>query len=572
MRDAARQSGDMAMNTNSTGPTVPSDDELLAGIRRRMAGVEPLVPPPGAWSEAGVDAGARVRVGVRSRIGFAGLAPLVLVAALVVVAVGYGLGSKTWGGAGSDNSMTTLTYKLLAVDGQPPVSTGLEVTVTILKERLTSVDVPGFSVTSAALDTVVVKVPTGVDLSGVENIIGQTGHIDFILLPWADYGTAHAAGTKPVPARGAPIDPTLPAQFTGADLDTTKTQAVSDTMNSGSWKILFGFSDAKAREFETWSGAHVNEYFAIVLDGKVLSAPYIQSAIAGGSGEITGNYTETVANEMAAVLESRSLPYPLVLESVLGPGETATPSSSPALPAIAAPSAPTPTDIPSSGRTLGNPDAPVTVDWWGDFQCSACSSFATDTEARLINNYVQTGKLKIIYHDLVVIDNRTGGHDSENAAAAARIAADQSKFWIFSDYLWANQRNEQAGEFSRDRLIEIARLAGLDVAKFTADLDAGKYLAEVRAESAMGLAAGYVGAPTVLVDGKQAGGDGMIPDYATISAAIDRSLAAPAPSAVASPSAQNSPTATPQPSTSAPPTPVATFPGPANIASPNASR
>ena len=46
------------------------------------------------------------------------------------------------------------------------------------------------------------------------------------------------------------------------------------------------------------------------------------------------------------------------------------------------------------------------------------------------------------------------GSESD-AANAALCAADQGKFWIFSDYLWANQQNEQAGEFSRDRLIEI---------------------------------------------------------------------------------------------------------------------
>ncbi|HEX7611321.1 MAG TPA: thioredoxin domain-containing protein, partial [Candidatus Limnocylindrales bacterium] len=401
------------MNTNAIGPNGPSDDELLAGVRRRMAAVEPLVPLPGAWHSAGVPVGSPVRVGIRSRIGFAGLAPLVLVAVLVVVAVGYGMGAKTWGGAGSDPSMATLTYKLVAVNGQPPVSTGLDVTVSILKERLTSVDVTGFSVAAEPPDTVVVRVPAEVDLSWLQRIIGQTGHIDFVLLPAAEYGTADAAGTKPVPARGESIDPTLPAQFTGADLDTAKTQAVSDTASSGFWKIMFGFSNTKASEFETWSGAHVNEYFAIVLDGKVLSAPYIQSAIAGGSGEITGNYTETVANEMAAVLKAGSLPYPLVLESVRGPGESAAPSSSPAVPGIAAPSVLTPTDIPSSGRTLGNANAPVTLDFWGDFQCSACSSFVTGTEQQLINNYVKQGKLKIVYRDFIVIDSSTGGHDSE---------------------------------------------------------------------------------------------------------------------------------------------------------------
>lgn len=92
------------------------------------------------------------------------------------------------------------------------------------------------------------------------------------------------------------------------------------------------------------------------------------------------------------------------------------------------------------------------------------------------------------------------------------------------------------------------------------------------AESAAGHAAGYVGEPTLLVNGKQAGTEGMVPDYATISAAIDRSLAAPSPSAAYSPPAEPSPTATPQTSASAAPTLVPTFPGPADVPSPRASR
>ncbi|HEX7613088.1 MAG TPA: thioredoxin domain-containing protein, partial [Candidatus Limnocylindrales bacterium] len=403
-------------------------------------------------------------------------------------------------------------------------------------------------------DTVVIKVPAEVDLAWVERIIGQTGHIDFVLLPAAEYGTADAAGPKAVPASGTSIDPALAAQFTGADLDTAGIQAAPIPMNSSFWTIEFSFRSAKVSEFETWSGAHVGEYFAIVVDGKVQSVPYIRSAITGGSGEISGYYTEAQATDLAAVLRAGSLPYPLVLESVWRPGESAAPSSSPAVPEVATPSVHTPTDIPSSGRTLGNANAPVTVDLWVDFQCSACRSFAEDTQAQLIDNYVRQGKLKIVYHDFIVIDSMNGGHDSEDAADAARIAADQGKFWVFSDYLWANQQNEQAGEFSRDRLIEIARLSGLDVAKFTADLDAGKYLAEVRAESATGHPAGITGTPTILVNGKQTGADGMVPDYATISAAIDRSLASASPSASASPAPNASPSAVASPWESALPT------------------
>jgi protein-disulfide isomerase len=256
-------------------------------------------------------------------------------------------------------------------------------------------------------------------------------------------------------------------------------------------------------------------------------------------------------------LRAGQLPYPLALVAVGVPAAESNPQSSAALSPLVSPGALTPTNIPTSGRTLGNPNAPVTLDLWGDFQCSACSSFAAGTERQLIDNHVRQGTLKIVYHDFIVIDSVNGGHDSENAADAARIAADQGKFWVFSDYLWANQQNERVGEFNRDRLIEIARLSGLDVAKFTADLDASKYLVDVRAESAAGQAAGYVGAPTVLVNGKQFDTGGMIPDYAAISAAIDRSLASASPAASSTAAATSSTAASQWPSVPASPSAAA---------------
>jgi hypothetical protein len=320
MRDAALQPGDMAMKTNSFDLNSPSDEELLAGVRRHMTGVESLVPLPRAWDGAGARVGSSVRVGVRPRVGFAGLVPLVLVAVLVVVAVGFGMGSKTWGGAGGAATYTTLTYRLVPVSGQPPASSGLDVTVSIVKERLELAGMAGILVAAGALDTVVVKVPAGGDVVGVQKVVGAIGHIEFVLLPPAEYGTADAAGAKAVPAKGDAIDPTLPARFTGADLDPAKIQAVVDPNASpGSWKILFGFTTAGGSQFETWTGAHVAEYLAIVVDGVIQTVPSIQSAITGGSGEITGDYTQSEASQLAAVLKSGQLPYPLELVQATSP-------------------------------------------------------------------------------------------------------------------------------------------------------------------------------------------------------------------------------------------------------------
>ena len=69
------------------------------------------------------------------------------------------------------------------------------------------------------------------------------------------------------------------------------------------------------RQFAEVTSNHVGERLAIVLDNEVISAPNIQSAITGGSGIITGNFTTKSANDLALLLRSGALPAPLeVLE------------------------------------------------------------------------------------------------------------------------------------------------------------------------------------------------------------------------------------------------------------------
>jgi protein-export membrane protein SecD len=79
--------------------------------------------------------------------------------------------------------------------------------------------------------------------------------------------------------------------------------------------VNFAFAGSAGNDFATWTGAHVNDFFAIVLDGKVQSAPYIKGAITGGSGQITGTFTATEAKSLATILSYGALPYPVQQES-----------------------------------------------------------------------------------------------------------------------------------------------------------------------------------------------------------------------------------------------------------------
>ena len=206
-------------------------------------------------------------------------------------------------------------------------------------------------------------------------------------------------------------------------------------------------------------------------------------------------------------------PYATV--PIFGPTETQVPGGS----GIVAPTVLTPATIPSSGRTLGNASAPLTVDIYSDYQCPPCRGFSETVMPQIINKYVVTGQVKIMSHDFLVIDLAKGGHESLDAANAALCAADQGKFWTFQDWLFANQGPEVSGAFAVERLLQIGSRAGLAMNQFQPCVTSGKHNAEVQAESSSAQTH-LIGTPTVVVNGQ------TLPDfdYATVSAAIDRAL------------------------------------------------
>ncbi|MFI5387954.1 MAG: protein translocase subunit SecD [Fimbriimonadales bacterium] len=169
-------------------------------------------------------------------------------------------------------------------------------------------------------DEVTVELPGVGDPDAIAKAVGQTGTLLFVLLPKATYGDATAAGATPIPADNTQMSDALlaTAQFSGKDLDPGSISAAVDSSNAGYWLINFAFAGTKGTDFGTWTAAHVNEYFAIVLDGKIVSVPYIKSAITGGSGQISGSFTATEAKSLATTLKYGALPYTVVPISSTG--------------------------------------------------------------------------------------------------------------------------------------------------------------------------------------------------------------------------------------------------------------
>ncbi len=163
---------------------------------------------------------------------------------------------------------------------------------------------------------------------------------------------------------------------------------------------------------------------------------------------------------------------------------------------LTAPAVTIPSSIPRDGRTLGSPTAPVSLEIWADFQCPACGNFTRTIEPVVIDRYVETGKVKLTFHDYAFI-----GDESLDAAAAARCAAQQDRFWEYSEWLYANQIGENQGSFTRDRLAAIADQVGLDPAAWAACYDGGSERTAVAAERSAGSAAGVNSTPTLFLDG-----------------------------------------------------------------------
>lgn len=165
------------------------------------------------------------------------------------------------------------------------------------------------------------------------------------------------------------------------------------------------------------------------------------------------------------------------------------------------PANPLPSGIPAEGETLGAADAPVTIEVWADFQCPACGHFARETEPQLIRTFVAAGQVRLVHRDFAFLGRGRSYDESVEAAAAARCAARQGRFWDFEAWLYANQRGENAGAFSRERLKAVAERIGLDVAAWTSCLDEGTEQAAVRAETEEGARQGISSTPTIVVNG-----------------------------------------------------------------------
>jgi protein-disulfide isomerase len=164
---------------------------------------------------------------------------------------------------------------------------------------------------------------------------------------------------------------------------------------------------------------------------------------------------------------------------------------------IPAPATTRPPSIAQGGHVRGQASAPVTIDEWADFQCSACGQFVRVTEPQLLSTYIAKGQVSLVFHEFAFL-----GPESSWAAEAAECAAVQGKFFEYHDKLFASQAGENRGAFSKDSLKRFGVELGLGAA-FAACVDSGQYAQNVRDETKVGEGLGVTATPTLFVNGRK---------------------------------------------------------------------
>jgi len=148
----------------------------------------------------------------------------------------------------------------------------------------------------------------------------------------------------------------------------------------------------------------------------------------------------------------------------------------------------------NASPVLGNVNAPLTMIEFGDYQCTYCKKFFSETEGSIIENYVKTGKVKIMFKDFIVV-----GGDSANAANAAHCANDQKMFWSYHSILYNNWDGEGTGWASFERLHKFANKLGLDMNEFSECMSESKWEELINSSQKDGRIIGVTATPTFFI-------------------------------------------------------------------------
>lgn len=149
---------------------------------------------------------------------------------------------------------------------------------------------------------------------------------------------------------------------------------------------------------------------------------------------------------------------------------------------------------------LGDPGAKVTIIEFGDFQCPYCRQFWKETYPRLKKEYIDTGKVRLVFRDFP----QEVHPEAMVTAIAAECAADQGKYYEFHDKVFREQdrRGRDVVRYRADDLRRWAAEIQLDADAFNQCVDSQRHKEEVANDYADGAAVGINGTPIFFVNGR----------------------------------------------------------------------
>jgi preprotein translocase subunit SecD len=192
-------------------------------------------------------------------------------------------------------------YLAEEVDGQKPDPAALGVIRDIVEDRVNSTGVSEPVVQTQGADRIVVELPGVTNPDQIRRLVGQTGRVDFVPL----------GSTQMTEGQAIDLDE-FPPLFPGSEVSSVNI----GQDQTGGLTVNFQLKDEGARLFADYTTNNVGNYFAIVLDGNVISAPVINSAIPNGQVQIEaggiGGFPIEDARNLVNVIKFGSLPFPIV--------------------------------------------------------------------------------------------------------------------------------------------------------------------------------------------------------------------------------------------------------------------
>lgn len=266
---------------------------------------------------------------------------------------------------------------------------------------------------------------------------------------------------------------------------------------------------------------------------------------AGQAAGVTGTPSFLINDNLVVGAQPLST-FQQALDTLLAGGTLTDPNAAAQQPE----QAPEPVDIPIEGAPVkGDPDAPMTIVEYSDFQCPFCSRFADQTLPTLLQEYIDTGKAKLVFKDFPLESIHPNAQKAAEAARCVRdLAGNDEAYWAMHDQLFASQEQWADSADPAAQFADYAGGIGVDAAAFGECLSSDRFAEAVQADLVEGLQFGVQGTPTFFIDGQAFVGAQPIANFRQAIAMVEEGLSiAPPPQPTPAPEPTPAPLTEPIP-------------------------